>query len=46
MPNEETVDKHSEDREKKQHKKKYGMKVSGRSIKSVILPIIAKKSKN
>jgi hypothetical protein len=38
------TDKHAEDREKKRRKKIYGMKVSGRSIKSVILPLLGKKA--
>jgi hypothetical protein len=37
-------DKHAEMRDKKLHKRRYGMKVSGRSIKSVLLPLLAKKA--
>lgn len=37
--------KNWEARERKQNKKKTGMVVTNRSLKSVILPVIAKKAK-
>jgi hypothetical protein len=41
MPNIEKAER----REKKQHKARYGMRVSGRSTKSVLLQTIEKKTK-
>ena len=37
------IPQHDKDRDKKIHKRKHGMRVSGRSIKSVLLPLIKKK---
>lgn len=38
-------DEHAKRRDKKLNKRRYGMRISGRSIKSVLLPVIAKKGK-
>jgi len=38
------IDKHADERDRKWRKKRYGMRVSGRSIKSVLLPLIGKKA--
>lgn len=37
-------DRHADSRDEKRRKGRYGMRVSGRSIKSVLLPLIAKKA--
>jgi hypothetical protein len=40
------MDSHADRRDVKIHKRKYGMRVSGRGLKSVILPLLAKKAGN
>lgn len=38
-------DRHADERDRKRRKGRYGMQVSGRSIKSVLLPVIGRKSR-
>jgi len=39
------MDKHADQRDAKKNKEHYGMQVSNRNIKSVLLPTIGKKAK-
>lgn len=37
-------DKHADERDRKARKRRFGMQMSGRSIKTVLLPLISKNS--